>query len=159
MATQRLALTKLAARTWGPGLFKARQAYTMVVRAALAYGATAFHTPTPIGAKPVGPVRHLAREQNRCLLTVTGAYKATAIRNLETEAAVPPFDLYLNKRLADFEVRLAQSGLDEVIDGARLRSSGGSADTNAGAAGGCSNLAKQTSSSPPPQLSTKRRRQ
>ena len=55
------------------------------------------------------------------LLTVTGAYKATAIRNLETEAAVPPLDLYLNKRLADFEVRLARSGLDEVVDEARLK--------------------------------------
>ena len=37
---------------------------------------------------------------------MAGAYKSTPIRCLETETWVPPLDLYLNKRLADFEVRL-----------------------------------------------------
>jgi len=47
----------------------------------------------------------LAKAQNRSLRVVAGAYKATPIRCLETETWVPPLDLYLNKRLADFEIR------------------------------------------------------
>ena len=39
---------------------------------------------------------------------MAGAYKSTPIRCLETETWVPPLDLYLNKRYADFEHRLQQ---------------------------------------------------
>jgi hypothetical protein len=42
---------------------------------------------------------------------VVGAYKKAPIRCLETEAWVPPLDLYLNKRLADFEDRLQEKVL------------------------------------------------
>lgn len=42
---------------------------------------------------------------------MAGAYKATAIRHLEAETWVPPLDLYLNKRLADFEDRLQKPTL------------------------------------------------
>jgi hypothetical protein len=52
------------------------------------------------------PARRLAKAQTQNLRTVAGAYKATPIRNLETETWVPPLDLYLNKRLVDFEARL-----------------------------------------------------
>ena len=43
---------------------------------------------------------------------VAGAYKAIPIRHLETETFIPPLDLYLNKRLADFEQRLEKKVLD-----------------------------------------------
>ena len=49
MATQQLALTKLAASTWGVSLSKARTLYTQVVRTALAYGASAWHSPAVDG--------------------------------------------------------------------------------------------------------------
>ena len=39
---------------------------------------------------------------------MAGAYKAIPIRHLEVETWVPPLDLYLNKRLADFESRLQE---------------------------------------------------
>ena len=42
---------------------------------------------------------------------MVGAYKTAPIRCLETEAWVPPLDLYLNKRLADFESRLKKQAL------------------------------------------------
>jgi hypothetical protein len=42
---------------------------------------------------------------------VVGAYKTALIRCLETEAWVPPLDLYLNKRLTDFEGRLKKEVL------------------------------------------------
>ena len=52
---------------------------------------------------------------------VIGAYRATLIRNLKVETLVLPLDLYLNKRLAEFEGRLAQSGTQTVMDNARLK--------------------------------------
>jgi len=121
LSTQRLALTRLAAKTWGPGLIRARELYTKVVRSTIAYGASAYHQPTPVGGKPRGLATQLEKEQNGCLLVVIGAYKATLIRNLEVETLVPPLDLYLNKRLAEFEGRLAQSGTQTVMDNARLK--------------------------------------
>ena len=42
---------------------------------------------------------------------MVGAYKTAPTRCLETEAWVPPLDLYLNKRLADFEARLRKKAL------------------------------------------------
>lgn len=39
------------------------------------------------------------------------AYRSAPIRCRETEAWVPPLDLYLNKRLADFEARLRKKTL------------------------------------------------
>jgi hypothetical protein len=46
---------------------------------------------------------------------VIGAYKAIAIRHLETEALYPLLDLYLNKRVADFEAYLYKSRKDYLI--------------------------------------------
>ena len=106
LKTQNYALSKIAAKTWGPGLIRAREVYTKCIRSAIAYGAVNYHQPTPTGGQPQGPARRLAKAQSQNLRIVAGAYKATPIRNLETETWVPPLDLYLNKRLADFEARL-----------------------------------------------------
>ena len=46
---------------------------------------------------------------------VAGAYKRTPIRSLETETNVPPLDIYLSKRLADFEARLEATKKGELI--------------------------------------------
>src|ERR1700694_5750760 len=78
-----------------------------IFRSAIAYGAASFHVPTQPEDKPKGITERLYKAQNRSLRIVAGAYKATPIRSLETETWVPPLDLYLNKRLADFEARLA----------------------------------------------------
>ncbi len=77
--------------------------YSKCIRSAIAYRASSYHTPTPIGEKPTGLAKVLAKAQSRSLRIVAGAYKSTPIRCLETETWVPPLDLYLNKRLADFE--------------------------------------------------------
>ena len=60
-----------------------------------------------MGGKPRGLAVRLEKEQNSCLRVVAGASKATPVRNLEVETLVPPLNLYLNKRLAEFESRLA----------------------------------------------------
>ncbi|EAQ90184.1 hypothetical protein CHGG_06803 [Chaetomium globosum CBS 148.51] len=106
MKTQTCALTRLAAKTWGCTFARAREIYSKVIRSAIAYGASAFHTPTEVGGPPRGAAKELAKIQSECLRVVAGAYKATPIRSLETETYCPPIDLYLNRRLLAFEDRV-----------------------------------------------------
>ena len=129
LKTQDFALARIAGKTWGPSLAKAREVYTKCIRSAIAYGASSYHTPTPPGGQPTGPAKRLAKAQNRSLRIVAGAYKATPIRHLEIETWVPPLDLYLNKRLADFEARIgtpralpwAPAGAPEVRTGSIIQ--------------------------------------
>jgi hypothetical protein len=104
LSTLNFALTRLAGSAWGCTLARAREIYTKVIRSAVAYGASVFHTPSTEN-RPKGVTRGLMAAQTRCLRTVAGAYKATPVRSLETETRVPPLDLYLNTRVARFERR------------------------------------------------------
>ncbi len=108
LKTQDFALLRIAAKIWGPSLSRAREVYTKCIRSAIAYGASSYHQPTAPGgiSKLKRPAKALIKAQNRSLRIVVGAYKTAPTRCLETEAWVPPLDLYLNKRLADFEARL-----------------------------------------------------
>ena len=112
--TQIYALTRITASAWGCRLAQAREIYTKVIRSAIAYGAEAYHQPTT-GQRPKGLARSLNAIQARCLRIVAGAYRATAVRHLETETNTPPLDLYLNTRLAGFEQRLQASRTGELI--------------------------------------------
>jgi hypothetical protein len=116
LVTQKLALTRLAASVWGCSLVQAREIYTKVIRACIAYGAPAWHQGGADG--PKGLARKLTPSQNDCLRIVAGAYKATPSRHLEVETATPPLDLYLSKRVTDFELRLQVSGLKQGIENA-----------------------------------------
>jgi hypothetical protein len=113
--TQMLAQTRLSAKTYSLRILKARQIYTTVIRSVLSYRATAWHTPTPLGGTPRGLARSLQATQTRCLRVVTEAYKATPTRNLESEAWVPPIDLYLNRWVARTEQRLQKTGMAELL--------------------------------------------
>ncbi|EAQ92886.1 hypothetical protein CHGG_01121 [Chaetomium globosum CBS 148.51] len=123
--TQSYALSRIVAKTWGMGLAKAREVYTKCIRSALAYGASSFHIPTDVGGEPVkkGITKALGKAQNKSLRIVAGAFKSTPIRNLETETWVPPLDLYLNKRLADYENRLQRPDLDDGQGGKKTAAS------------------------------------
>jgi hypothetical protein len=112
-ATQQFALSRLAASAWGCSLLRAREIYTKVIRSALSYGAGVWHYPTTQRQK--GVAKQLATNQSQCLRIVSGAYRATPVRFLEVETATPPLDLYLNRRVADFERRLEHSGKGELI--------------------------------------------
>ena len=114
LSTQNFALTRLAASTWGCDLARAREIYTKVIRNAVAYGASAFHTPTT-NDQPKGVTQGLMAAQTCCLHTVAGVYKVTPARSLETETWVPPLDLYLNTWVAQFEKRLQGSRKGELI--------------------------------------------
>lgn len=94
----------------------ARQVYLTIVRSALSYGASLWHTPSESPtSRPRGPAVGIRAHQNSCLRTVLGAFKATPIRQLETEAYIPPFDLWLNGRVAYFQARLELTGIGQQI--------------------------------------------
>jgi len=115
MNTQMLALQRTTASTWGATMPKARQIYQAIVRPSLAHGAAIWHQPTRTN-KPRGLAAKLQRYQNQGLRVVLGAFKATPIRQLETEAYVPPLDLWLNGRVARYQARIARSGIAKLID-------------------------------------------
>ena len=52
LKTQNYALSKIAAKNWGPGLICAREVYTKYIRSAIAYGAVNFHLPTSTNGLP-----------------------------------------------------------------------------------------------------------
>lgn len=129
MASQSLALTKIAASTWEATLNKARQVYTAVVRPAMTYGAPISHTPKEPNRKSVGPIAKLVTLQNKCLRSITGAYKATNTKVLEAESGVVQLDLHLNQ--ADLRsrntpqrrevVKLAKARIRQKLQGKRGR--------------------------------------
>ena len=94
---------------------KARLVYQAVVRSALSYGAALWHQPTDTAGKAKGPAVRLQKLQNQGLRTILGAFKATPIRQLETESYVPPLDLWLNGRIARFQARMEHSGIAQKI--------------------------------------------
>ena len=121
-------MTRLAGKTWGPDLPSARLLYLVVIRTAIAYGATYCHTPSPKAtatttraAKPTGYAKALEKTQNDCLRVVAGAYKATPTHLLEVETKTPPLDLYLNYHRAKFERRTKVTPVGKVIEEAEGR--------------------------------------
>ena len=97
MTSQSLALTKIATSTWGATLNKARQVYTAVVCPVITYRASIWHTLRKPSKRGAGPITKLVTLQNKCLKSITGAYKATITKILEAELGVIPLDLYLDQ--------------------------------------------------------------
>ncbi len=54
-------MSRIAAKTWGPSLAKAREVYSKCIRSAIAYGASSYYTLIPIGGKPIGLAKTLAK--------------------------------------------------------------------------------------------------
>ncbi len=46
---------------------------------------------------------------NNCLRAISGAYRATPIRNLEVEVGVPPLGIHLDSIQAQFKVWIEES--------------------------------------------------
>jgi len=115
MNTQMLALWRTTASTWGATMPKARHIYQAVIRSALSYGAALWHQHTSNASKPKGLTAKLQKQQNKGLRTVLGTFKATPIRQLETESYVPLLDLWLNGRIARFQARMEHSGIAQKV--------------------------------------------
>ena len=58
---QDFALSRIAAKTWGPSLTRAREVYSKYIRSAIAYGASSYYKPTPVGGKLTRPAKALAK--------------------------------------------------------------------------------------------------
>ena len=90
MKTQMHALSRIAASTWVATMEKARLVYLAVIRSAISYGAALWHRSVEKPQKKQrGLAAKLQKHQNSGLRLVLGAFKATPIRQLETEAYVP----------------------------------------------------------------------
>jgi hypothetical protein len=118
MKTQTLAFRKLAAFAWGTSVPRARQIYAVVIRSVLAYESTAWHG---ISEGFKGPSKLLILIQKGCFRIMSGAYKAILARYFESEMAVPPLDLYLDKWVADFKHRIEASGISQLLRAAGVR--------------------------------------
>ena len=95
-------------------MIQAHQVYTAVIQPSLTYRAITWHHPqlAPM-VKPtsVGITHKLAKQQNKCICLITGAYKATLVSTVEAEVFIPPLDLHLNSVIAQAVKRMAENGM------------------------------------------------
>ncbi len=91
-----------------------RELYIKVICNTIAYEVSAWYIPIKEG-QPKGLTKALFTIQSEYLRIVTGIYRTTPIYCLEREVDVPSIDIYLNKRIADFERRLVESGITKLI--------------------------------------------
>lgn len=116
MVTQTLALTRLAASTWGASFSRVRRVHTTVVRPAITYGSAVWHAPTGIEDAGKDVTSKLAVVQNRCLRVIVGVYKATPIDVLHAETMMPPIRKYLEALQAKVRIRLKDGSQKTFID-------------------------------------------
>ena len=103
---------KIVQSTWGASFSKARVLYNSTVRPVMSYGASAWVS----CGESAGLVVNQGRlEQNRCLRAITGGYRATPIRELETEAATAPFEVYAKEQCAQAIRRIYESSVGSFI--------------------------------------------
>ena len=57
--------------------------------------------------------------QNKCLRTITGAYKTTNVQVLEHEARVPPLKLHLEMLVTNHVRRIEDSAGDKAMEETR----------------------------------------
>ena len=92
-----MSLTQVAASTWGATLNKAKQVYNAVVQPAMTFGASVWHSPKQVRKRGTAQVAKLTVLQNKCLRSITGAYRATNTAVLEAESRMMPLDIYLDQ--------------------------------------------------------------
>lgn len=94
--SEKQALNVVAGTTWGATLRKALQVSEAVEKPAITYAATIWRAPSGMAEAKKTHVKKLALEQNRCLKTGLGAYKATPIAILEAESSMPSIRIALD---------------------------------------------------------------
>lgn len=108
------ALSGTGASTWGSPAIQARHIYTAVVRSAMMYGSTVIHDPLYV-RKTTGYEESLAKLQQQALQRILGAFKRTPRAILESEAAIPPVDIYLGELLGKARAREERSTMEDMI--------------------------------------------
>ncbi|KAI0997398.1 hypothetical protein K3495_g10785 [Podosphaera aphanis] len=96
--TQLQAVTSLTHSTWGANFCKARILYSAIVRPALIYGSQICAQSDQKGKIPERVIKPLRKIQNKCLKTITGAYRSTSQRVLKHETSILPIEIYLKYR-------------------------------------------------------------
>ena len=117
-AAQMSAVTRLTQSTWGASFARARQIYAAVVRPAMSYAAEVWYNPDDARIGRNKLVYSLQIIQNKCLRTVTGAYKTTSVPVVEHEAGVMPLDLHLESLAINHALRSKGLAGNRVIDDA-----------------------------------------
>lgn len=118
-ASHMASITRLTKSTWGATFAKARQIYAAVVRPVLAYGCPVWFSPGDERANRNRLIYPLQTVQNKCLRTITGAYRTTKVQVLEHEASVPPLDLHLEMLATNHVRRIVDSAGDEAVEETR----------------------------------------
>jgi hypothetical protein len=90
----------------------AKQVYAVIIRNVLAYTAPSWHE---IGGGLKKLSKTLTSVQNKCLRIISGAYKTTPARYLESEMAILLLDLYFDKWVANFEDCTEISGIAKLL--------------------------------------------
>ena len=60
----------------------------------------------------------MAKQQNKCIRLIAGAYKATLVSTVEAEVFIPPLDLHLDSVVARVVKRMAENGMARQIEAA-----------------------------------------
>ena len=98
-------LSRIGQSTWGLSFRQSRLIYTTVVRPTLTYGAPVWSQSGPQGTPTCTLLQPLQMAQREALRRATGAYRATATRIFENEAAIPPIDLYIRSLSLRYRAR------------------------------------------------------
>ena len=96
----------------------------MIIRPALTYGLAIWNSPQ--SSLQVNEDMRLSKSlaamlniiQNKCLRVMTKAYKTISIAVLGSEIFIPPLDLYLNAKLAQFRLCHKESGMEKLVKNA-----------------------------------------
>ena len=110
MSRQLMALSKISTSTWGATFAKARQVYTAVVRPAMTYGSSVWHTPSELKDTSKSLINKMSIMQNKCLRVISGAYRATSVRVLKAETQIASMRIHLDQLQAQARCRLLNDG-------------------------------------------------
>lgn len=116
MITQTLALSRLTTSTWGVCFAKARHVYNAVIRPAITFGSSIWHSPcgAPDSIKKTDKL--LNDIQRECLRVVSGGFRATPQPIIEVETHMMPINLHLAHLQARTRKRLAEHGHNDRIE-------------------------------------------
>jgi hypothetical protein len=89
--------------------------YTYIVCPILTKASTAWHSPTGTPFARKWLLKELSPLQNSCLRAISGALRATPIRNWEVEVGVPLLGNHLDSLKARFQLKLEGSAVQGVI--------------------------------------------
>lgn len=95
-------------------ILEIKASYSAVIRSAMTYGSTIWHTPKDI-KKSKTSTSKLSIMQNRCLCTIAGAFKATSIPVLSAETHIAPIDVHLDQLQGKGRYRLRVGGQASFI--------------------------------------------